>query len=314
MVTINGNVEKDLNVAGINLNLNGTVGDDLRAAGGNISVNSPIGSDLLLAGGNISVAQKASVGGDLVIASGNFILDSEVKGKASISGGSITINGKINGDLKVRADQDLIFGPTSEVVGKITYTGPTPAVVREGAKIGTIEYIKLRSDAAAAKSLFAIAMLIKLIALLVAGFVLLYLFPRKIESVVSNSHLNVWKNLGIGFLVLVASPIAAILLLITVVGFYLGLIVFLMYVLTLILASIFTIFYAGNLVYSWYKKDAQPNLKRDLVLGAIALLIVSVIPFIGWLIAGIIFLITLGALVTHLHQDHKMSNSVIAMA
>jgi len=306
MVTVNGPVENDLFVGGGNLSLNAPVGGDLRIAGGNVSINSPIGSDLLAAGGNITVAQKASVAGDLVIAGGNISVDSEVKGYGKINGGNVTINGKIDGNLDIVANQQLTFGPASEVVGKITYHGTNPAIVKDGAKIGTIDFtqIKARGFAHSLGALIAISTLIKLLALLVAGFVLLYLFPVKISKLVTGTMSNTLTNFGIGFLALIASPIVAGLLFITVVGVYLGIILLLIYFLTLVMASIVMVFYTGRLVYGWYKKDAALNLKRDLVLGAIIALIVSLIPIIGWLAVFVLFLISLGAIVTQLRTEN----------
>lgn len=300
MVTVNGNVEKDLFVAGGNLNLNGTVGDDLRVAGGSISINGTVGTDLLATGGNITIAQKATVNGDLVLTGGNLLIDSEVKGKANITGGEVTINGKIIGDVTVTA-QELTFGQTSEVVGKIIYKGSSPAVVREGAKIGVIEFTKMpsrQSGRDAFKALFAIATLVKLIGLLIVGFVLLYLIPQKVTSALSYANSNTLKNLGIGVLAAVLWPIISVLLFITIIGFYLSLIMFLMYMLMLLLASVLVLFYTGNLAYKLYKKDALTSLRRDLVLGTIIVLVLSFIPIVGWLAITIGLLIVLGGLLT----------------
>lgn len=64
------------------------------------------------------------------------------------------------------------------------------------------------------------------------------------------------------------------------------------------LACLLTSFYVGNLVYGWFNKQAPPNLKRDLLLGAVIMIILAVIPFLGWLVALIAFLITLGAMLS----------------
>ncbi len=307
MVTVGGNVEQDLAVFGGNLNLNGNVGGDLRTAGGNISINGPIGSDLLVGGGNVSISDKAVVAGDLLACGGNLTLDSEVKGKAQIFGGEVTINGKVDGDLFVRAGKQLVFGPNSEVVGKITYEGASPAVVRDGAKIGQIEFTKLPSTRGADKvfkGIFAVATLIKLLGLLIAGFVLFWLFPRKVETIVSSSHDKPLKSFGVGFLVLVVTPIIAVILCATVIGFYVGIIVMLSYLLLLILASVFMLFYVGNLILKWANKPM--SIRWDLTIGAIAILIVSLIPVVGWIATGIVYLITLGSLILHLKQEHQM--------
>jgi hypothetical protein len=305
VVTINSSVEKDLNAAGGNLNINATVGNVARIAGGNISINSPIASDLLVAGGNVTISQKASVGGDLIAAGGNLNLDSEVKGRTDIHGGVVTINGKIDGDLTVTAGKSLIFGSNSVVTGKITYTGPNAAVVRDGAKVGTIQFTKSegRNAGHAFKAFFVLATLFKLLALLVAGFVFYYLLPGKISSVVERARTSPWGSLGVGFLTAVVTPILFVILMITLIGFYLGLILLFMYLLMLILASVLSLFYTGNLVYSWYRKSGPTDLRRDLVLGAIIMMLITLVPFLGWLALAIVYLIALGALVTYFRRE-----------
>jgi hypothetical protein len=117
--------------------------------------------------------------------------------------------------------------------------------------------------------LFAAATLIKLLALLATGFIFIWLFPRKIESVITAAKTRTWPNFGIGVLALVATPVVAILLMITVIGFYIGIILMLAYILMLVLASV---------------------------------LLLSFVPFVGWLAVFMIFCITLGSLVLWFRQ------------
>lgn len=300
VVTVNGNVEKDLFVGGGHISLNGTVGDDLRVAGGNVSISSPVGGDLLVAGGNVSVAQKASVGADLAAAGGNLVFDSTVKGNAKISGGNVVINGKISGNLEVTATQNLTFGPNSEVTGTINYKGVKPAVVKDGAKVGTINYTKIAKPRARGdfRGLFVAGSLLKLLMLLAAAAVLYLLFPSRVKSIVAEAIRSPWANLGIGLLVLIVSPILAIILCVTVVGVYLGLATFLIYILFLLLAAILSLFYIGRLIMGWVKRDSPANHWLELLVGALVSLILGFIPVLGWLALLVIYMITLGSIFT----------------
>jgi hypothetical protein len=306
MVTVNGNVQKNLIVAGGNITINGSVGENLRVGGGNISISSPVSGDLLIGGGNISIAQKANVGGDLIVGGGNVNVDSDVKGSVKIAGGTVTINGKVSGDVEVIASKSLTFGSNSEVLGKVTYKGPQPAVINEGAKIGTIDYTEVHKKVAQTGGiigLLIISSLFKLLMFLVSALVLCWLLPSKISAVVRQAISDPWRSLGIGVLVMIVSPILGVLLMISVVGMYLGMIVFLVYALLMILASILALFYTGNLVWGWYRKDAPVNLWRDLGIGAVVMLVLGLIPVIGWIAFLILWLITLGALITHWKKE-----------
>ncbi|MEO8065677.1 MAG: hypothetical protein ABI643_02375 [Candidatus Doudnabacteria bacterium] len=307
VVTVNGDVEKDLLVAGGNLNINGSVGETARIAGGNISISGPVNGDLVVAGGNISVAQKASIGGDLVIGGGNISVDSDVTGNLKIGGGEVTINGKVSGNvIEIMASKSLTFGSNAEVSGKISFKGPVEAVVMPGAKVGPIEFTKVNKQVAQ-KGGFAGMMIIgsifKFLMLLAAGLVLVWLFPAKVASVVKEALARPWHDLGIGFAVLVVLPILAIILMITVVGVYLGLIVMLSYGLLLVISSVLVMFYTGRLVWGWYQKNAGPNHWRDLGVGAVIMLLLGLIPIVGWIVLFGLWLITLGAFASHHWQQ-----------
>ncbi|OGE87602.1 MAG: hypothetical protein A3B77_01340 [Candidatus Doudnabacteria bacterium RIFCSPHIGHO2_02_FULL_49_24] len=306
VVTVNGDVEKGLLLAGGNLNLNAAVGENARIAGGNVSINAPVGGDLLVGGGNITIAQKAKVGGDLVIGGGNVLLDADVAGNVKIGGGNVTINGKVSGNVEVMANQNLTFGPASQVLGKVSFKGPQEAVVKPGAKVGVITYTHINKRVAHRSGiigLLIIGSLFKLIMLLVAAVVLAWLLPSKISAVVAEAKAKPWHSLGFGVLVVILSPILGVILMATVLGIYLGMIVFMIFGLLMIISAILSLFYVGNQVWSWYHRDAIANLWRDLGLGALITLILGFIPIVGWVILLVIWLITLGALKRYTYQE-----------
>ncbi len=306
ILSINGPVQKELIAAGGNITVNGSIADTARIAGGNITLNSPIGGDLLTAGGNVIVSQKATVNGDFDAVGGNVSLDSAVNGNAKISGGTVTINGTIKGNLEVNATKSLTFGPNSSVTGLVVYHGVNEAVVMQGAKVSNIQFTRIEPRNGmqhAFKGFFAIATLFKLIGLFIAGLLFYWLFPKKVQAVVAQSQTKTLQNLGIGFLIMVAAPIAAIILMVTVIGAYVGFIVMLGYLLLLLFASVFMLYYIGSLVYGWLAKNRTESMLRDLLIGSLIALILSFIPVIGWLVILIVFLIALGATATSFKQN-----------
>lgn len=302
VITVNGDVQGDLFAAGGNLNLNGQVAGDLRAGGGNISVNSPVGSDLLIGGGNVTITEKATIAGDLVVGAGNLVVDSIVQGRARIGGGNVVINGKINGDVFVNASEMLTFGPNSEVTGKIFYKGVREAVIKDGAKVGAIEFTKIQRRYGAGKlaGLFTIAILIKLIAIFIAAWLINHLFPGKMMTILHKLYNEPWASLGIGLLFLIVTPIAVLLLMITMIGFYLGLILLALYFLTLLFGAISSPYYVGSMIMLWYKKTEMQTTWQVLLLGVVVMAILFFIPIVGCIILGLIFAANVGALAVKL--------------
>lgn len=90
---------------------------------------------------------------------------------------------------------------------------------------------------------------------------------------------------------------------ITVVGLYVGVILLLTYALLVAVSSVISLFYTGRLVWGWYQKEASDNAWRDLGIGALLTLILGFIPIVGWIAIGVLWVITLGALATHLRRE-----------
>ena len=72
-----------------------------------------------------------------------------------------------------------------------------------------------------------------------------YFFHKKIIN--KTIKKSFWKSLGIGFLILVAVPIASVILLVTVIGIPLAVIAVLAYVILLIVSRVFFAFFIVGL-------------------------------------------------------------------
>ena len=297
-VTVSKNVGADLFAAGGNVNINGSVGGDLRVAGGTVSVTGDVNEDLLAAGGNILLSGK-KIGGDLWVAGGNIVVDSDIAGGISIRGKEVLINGTVAGPVDVIAEK-LTFGPQSRVSETIMYKGPSEAVVETGAVVSQINYEKIETSSAT-KSLvpiFTIAFLIKLIGMLLSALLLLKLFHKCVSDVSKNAYSSPWKSFGIGLAGIILTPVVIVLLFITIIGFYIAIGLIAAFVLALIAAARLASIFAGGLIMKWILKKEEITIGwREALIGIIALALIGLIPFIGWIIVAANFLIALGSLV-----------------
>lgn len=153
-----------------------------------------------------------------------------------------------------------------------------------------------KSAKEASASAFWVFLVLKLLALFIAGAVLLKLFGSKFNEVVNYSHKNPWKMLGIGFLATILVPIVSLILLATVIGAYLGILLALACLLLSIMAGILTVFYTGSLVMKYVFRKSENRLSwKTLLVGVIAGGILAIIPVIGWIVMLVLFLISFGA-------------------
>jgi hypothetical protein len=102
--------------------------------------------------------------------------------------------------------------------------------------------------------------------------------------------------LGIGALILIVTPIAALLILASVLGITLAAVIGLVYFLMVIFARVYGNILLGSIVMKFWKKEYQADW-RVVVVGSILLAFLSMIPWIGWLFTTFFIFVGLGALV-----------------
>lgn len=306
LVSVDGKVEQDVMAVGGTLNFYGEIGGDARVAGGNIIIGSPIAGDLIIGGGNISLTSKASVGGDLVMGGGNVVINSPIKGQVKIAGGNITINSKIDGNVSVNASQTLVFGPNAEIAGRVNYRGPKQPVIQNGAKVDNIVFtqLKARSGRQWAGGILTVAFLVKLLAWFIAALLLLKLKKDKIYGLVEDMKKNPLANLGWGLGSLIVIPVLCVLLLAVFVGYYLSGILAVSFILLALLAGIISAIALGCLIIGYANKNSQPFVDWQVAgAGVVVLLLLSLIPFLGWLAAAVLFAMVFGSIVKSVKEN-----------
>jgi len=321
-VTVGGVVLGDLISAGGSLTVSGKVRDDLTLAGGNITVLAPIGGDARVAGGNI-VFEKSTVGGDLIIAGGSIkvLSGSTASGDVIISGGAITfsgvgaksarfaggqvtIDGTIRGDVFIDGGQKIVLGENARIDGNLVYRSEKEdaLVVTEGAIVkGETTFEKRvmpinQVDVAKGFAAFlGILFLIKFITVLVAGIIAVLVFRQFSLAAANEVMARPWRNLLLGFAVLVLVPVASIMLLVTVLGAYVGMLLIASYVLLMMVVSLYSGIMLGAWVYKLIKKGETVVSWQVAALGIVLFTLVKLVPVVGWIVCLAVFLMTLGA-------------------
>jgi len=302
-INVASEIEEDLFAAGGNVTVAGPVGGDARLAGGNIAINAPVGGDALLAGGTILIGGNADVGGDLWAAGGAVNITSDVAGNVKVAGGEIFINAKIGGQLQVQSEK-LVFGPLSDVQGSINYTGTEEAVIQEGAQIGNIEYKHFQGNKKIPSfGNFKVFVLVKFLALLIAGLILLKLFGKTSQEIVSSGYERFWSNAGIGLAGMIVVPIVSVLLMITVIGFYAAFVLLAWFFLMIFLGALYSVMLLGAILEKFIRKEKDVWLSWMTILwGAIAGAVIGLIPFVGWLVICLFYLVGFGTLLRKTKQ------------
>jgi hypothetical protein len=312
-ILIDGAIEQDLFAAGGTITVNGRVGSDARLGGGTVMVNSEINGDLLVGGGETHITEKARVAGDVIIGGGNVVIEAPVAGGIMIAGGAVTINSQVGGSVDVRAGGSVVFGERARVPGKVTVKAPQEPVVESGAEVSTPEFTRIEQlhNECAVAGLFTLWFLVKILAYILAGLLLLYIMPRRSMHVLRTMRGRFWPNVGIGLVVAIVVPIVALIALFTLVGYYVALIAFVWYAMVLLLACLFAALFLGSWILQKLMK--KPELVFDwqaVVVGSAVYVILGIIPVIGWIIQAILSLAAIGAFMRITREQIRQGESV----
>lgn len=310
-LTIEGKVEQDVVVAGGTVVINGEVGGDVRVAGGTVIISNKVGGDIVMLAGTLTLTEKASVTGGLYVAGGDLSIDAPVAGEAKLNGENVRINSAITGAVSVMANRSLTFGKSAVVQNKISYKGATEAVVQEGAQVSAVEFQTLPQHKGgqagkAVAAIFSVMFVLKIVGIALLGLVLIKLFPSTSKKLVGSVKQNIWANLGIGFLALFVAPIALIILAVTIVGIYLAIFVFFVWLVLVLIASIVACVFAGSWILDILTKKTEMVVDWQAVLiGTVALSVLTLIPVLGILIFIILLLVCFGVVLRHLYETAK---------
>ena len=306
-VSVASEVKGDLVAAGGELSLGGAVADDLYAAGGSVQLDAIVSGNARVAGGEVTVGPATVVAGALSLSGGRLEFDGSTHGYLKASGGSVRINGEVQGDVEVRAEE-LEIGPATRIGGRLVYRGPAAPVVPEGAVIaGGVEFREQgarhwfdESKPRVHEVRHGVGSVAWLVGTFVAAALCLVLFPRFMREAAANVGRRPWQSVGLGLAILVCVPFVGVVLLITIIGIPLALLLVPLYLLVLFLGWITVAEFLAQRGLHALRPGRPSTLAWQLLalfLALLALWLVRQVPYAGGLVGFVALLAGVGALV-----------------
>lgn len=317
-VSIDGPVEQDVVVAGGTVIISEPVNGDVRVAGGKVTINATVKGDVLAAAGDIVLTDKSSVGGELRVGGGTVIVDGPVAGGLYAMADKITVNSKIDGLVKVTANNELVFGPKAEVASEVSYIGKQVANVDSAAKVNVSFTALAEHERDNGKRTGFIGFLlggfiIQFVAAILAGLLALRLFRGQLHSLTESMYLKPWGNLLTGFITAIVMPVTLIICLVLIVGYYIAIIAGMVYILGLLIAGLVSIFFLGAWLVKVLTKKTHLVLDwQALVIGTVLMIVLKWIPVVGWLAGTVLFLMAFGAMTNSFRAYLKRSSTTSA--
>ena len=307
MITTNGPVNGSIMAAAQAINISGDVDHAVRVAGQTINITGNINGDVMAAGADVYIADTARIKGDLLFAAGNVRVDGPVEGDIKGGGQSVTIGNEVGGNVKIEVE-NLTILPTAVIKGNLTYTSKKKADTHSGAQIsGTtmhnVPKVEEKEEEEKAKAPPRFSpfsgvgkKVIGFLMAIIVGLVIILVAPRRIASIADAIRTRTGPSAGWGALLLFITPIAAIIVCITIIGIPLGLITLGLWGIALYLAQIPVGLLIGRLIIDRFRGvEGKAIMVGALALGLVILNLIGLIPVFGFIVGVAVAIFGMGA-------------------
>jgi cytoskeletal protein CcmA (bactofilin family) len=301
-VTINGHVKGDVLSFANEVHINGVVDGSVRSLAHSVALNGQVGRNVMAWAGQISSDEKSTVGGTMTFGCGDAYLRGQVAGQMLGMGDSIELDGTFAQDARLRAAH-LSVGPGADLLGHIKFVGRNQPDVSSTAKLAapievSIEKSNYRPNYQSPRYYWH--QILFWGARFVFGLAILLIVPGVFFDA-SAACRKFGPALGFGTLFAVATPIVAVLVCITVVGLGVGIASVMLYAIAMYSARIFVAGWLGEQLMG--AAPGTPAAIGRLAVGLAIIQALSMLPFVGFLVAIFAALWGLGALVLALYRN-----------
>ncbi|MFW6149335.1 MAG: hypothetical protein ACOC6D_05725 [Atribacterota bacterium] len=321
-------IEGDLFIAGETIIIEGTINGDLIAAGRTIMMNGIVNGNIMAAAETINIAGQTTravrivgntlilngkIGKYLLLAGRDFRMDSsaEVGGDVLFGARSAHLDGLIKGDVR-SGHEWLTVSSTATIQGKLVYTSRREANIESGARIrGALS--RLVPQEKEFKYGFNIWwLIISFFMSLLVGIVLILLAPERVKKVTDSIRRRPWASLGWGTVLLIVTPIAALIVCVTIIGIPLGLITLILYLIAIYITQIIIGLFIGKwIIGNFGQVETKAALIGALALGLAIFRLLRLIPYLGFIMGLAAVLFGLGAILISLRKSAKQQETEI---
>lgn len=308
-LTITGRVGGSVNALVGTADITGFIGGNVRAGGGTVKIAGPVSGDIQVAAGTVEIEPTGSVAGDIYLASGTLRVDGPVSGKIRGNANDIVINAAVGGEVHVVA-KTIALESKARLAQSLSYTSPDPVTMAAGAAVaGPIKHtVSDRFYPGSDYVAWLFSPLFRLLSLLVAGLVLVVLFPGIAGSVGDGIWRSPLVAVVAGILAVALAPVLIVLIGVTVVGLPIALIGLALYIAIWYLSQVFAGLAIGRLVLPkrWDAGGRGYNLLA-MALGVVAVAAIRQIPapHLGAIVSAICGVLAFGGVVAASHARRR---------
>lgn len=293
-VTVNGPVGSDVFIFGGRVDVHSTIGDDLRVVAGEVTIAEPIMGDVFISARTVSILSTASVSGDIILLAENVSIEGSVGGDIIGTVSNLKIDAVVEGDIDVKVGQ-ISLGDRAEVLGSVRYVS-TQLITQ--ALNSSVEGDLVRSDPVIPVKDATLRTVLTPLLILLFSVLIWYLISRSTLNKISKRALVVSPRPALlGLVTLFFAPLGIAILLISVIGTFVGVVALFTYALLVLLSFIGMSAVIGLMLMRVFNQPNAHLSLLSLVVGVIGVSLLSLLPVLGQLIILLFIIITLGAMV-----------------
>ncbi len=285
----------------LNIEQQGYIFSNLFVVADNVNIDSVI-YDMYAVAKNINITSNGSVYRDArIIASkdisilGNIGRNAFIGGSSKLSLTDGSSEGSINGNLTYSTSQNL---PEEDLRAYVSGDISTRRISPNPMETGSTLLTHLKS---LANKLFLIA---------IVWLICLWLAPKYLKNSGKSFINKPVSSVLLGLLVIVLTPVIAIILLVSKIALIASLLLFALFGLLLVVGSSLFSITLGNLISDKIKKDSNIiNLVMALAVGIVVYLI-NLIPVFGTIVSVIMVILGIGSMISYLVNNRNQTTNV----
>lgn len=300
-VFIDGEIQGDLLLAAVSASIYGKVHGNIRFIGGQAMLTGEVGKNATTVAGNLQLLPASSIKGNLVTVAGTADLSAPIDGEATVVASNLRVSSSIGktlqaivgrlrltskavigGDLEYRGDETVAIDPGAIIRGKfVQYPTLLKGLLHGSVFEGLVKGSKF------------IALFMNFLFTFVVGVFFMRIFPKNFKNAHEALSHQPLKALGLGIVLLIALPLASLLLLLTILGAPFAIALLAVNVLTFYTAKILSVSWGAN--YLAKKTHVRLGPVSVFAIGLVIYYGLTMIPIAGYIIALAALLFGLGA-------------------
>ncbi|MBU1202514.1 hypothetical protein KKH39_00490 [Patescibacteria group bacterium] len=306
------NINGDIFVAGNNISIKGKINGSIRAVGQRVDVSGEVSGNAMALGQNFRVDSNGKVLGHVTFFGQMVSIVGEI-GRLEGAMEKASISGKVINDVDVYlsgtpANNPLQLSEGANVGGNLYYQSLSKLNINKDFVVGDISFNKIVKE----KDRFLdkagiFGMIVKFFGMIVVGMIGIYLWPRVFSDAYNRTKKHSVRTLLKGILLLVVTPLACLLIAITVIGLPLAMIIMGAWLIGLYLAQVMGAWLLGNTVKERLLKKYKWSPLGLISFGALLYILIGKIPLVGFFFIMIVYIIAWGnfAYLFKINKEHK---------